>query len=398
MPSAPANHTAPPLLIFLPGLPDKPANSARRVADILADKASEGPGTFSVEKLASSYEGLGDGGRIVRHDGGGALDVLELDYRPGLLRAQATGSGLGALLHRLLLSLRYVLWSGQLLVHGGRRAKSGVAKAQILIGLLSMATLLFAFVVTLVAVLVALGFVDEPLGTERLADAVAIGVTAVTTWLFVRVRPAIVRMALLVEQLMDFVHDDRREGSVARRLAVAIDRVLEAAPGRHVYILGYSLGSLVTIAFAFPRNALHISRDERHADALKGLFTIGCPADFARLYVPQYLNDRTPRVADLAWTNIYIAADVLASNFLDRDDETGGPGAEKAPVPMSIPRPISLRYTSETLTWLNIWSRKGFLSHGGYWDDVGNESCLRLVVDRLPALAPAVTPDPSTAA
>lgn len=374
----------PPLLIYLPGLPEGLANSARRVADILADTASEGPGTLTVQALASPYEGLGDGGRIVRHPEEPVLDVLELDYRPGLFQPEAPRSGLRALVQRLILSLRYVLWAARLLRGARRRAKTGTAKVQILVGLLSTTVLLLSAVVTLVAVLVALGLVGDPEETAQLADALAIGLTAVTTWLFVRARPAVVRTAVLIQQLMDFVHDDRREGSVARKVTVATDQVLETDPGRQIYLLGYSLGSLVAIAFAFPRSLLHVQSDERHAAAVSGLFTIGCPADLIRLYLPRYLSDRTVRVDGLSWTNIYIAADVMASNFVDGNDaaETPDDGAPLAA--MAVPAPVSLQYTSQTLTWFNIWGRKGFLSHGGYWDEVGNESCLRLVLERIP--------------
>jgi hypothetical protein len=408
VPEPAPDASAVPLVIYLPGISDAPSNSARRVADVLADKASEGPGTFAVEKLSSSYEALGDGARIIHDSGAATLDVLELNYKPGLLQPQATRSGLRGLFHQLLLALKYALWAVQLLWHARRRAKTRIAKAQLLIGLGSALTLLVFFVITFVAILVALGFIDDPVGSERLVDAVALGLTAVTTWLFVRVRPAIVDAAVLIEQLMDFVHDDRREGSVARKLAAGIDQVLETNPGRRIYVIAYSLGSLVAIAFAFPRTLLHIRPDERHTAAVQGVFTIGCPIDFVRLYVPGYLTARTPRLPDLRWVNIYIAADVLASNFYDGNDEissldevniSGDDQQSRVPVTAADIQPTeSERYTSETLTWRNIWSRRGFLSHGGYWDEPGNESCLRLVLYRLPIVEHASTPPDPTAA
>lgn len=373
-----ARTSPPPLLIYLPGLGPGPANSARRIADILADEASLGPGTFAVERLDSTFGALGDGARIITEDGALVLDVLELDYRPRMVGAVASDDNPRALLHQLLLALKHAAWAIQLLFGARRRAKTRQAKVHILLGFLSTAVLIALFLVTAATILVALGFLPEQAGADRLADGLAVGLTAVTTWVFVKAGPTIVRLGLLIEQLMDFVHDDRREGGVARQVAVAIDQVLEAEPDRRIHLLGYSLGSLVCLAFLFPRTLLHVVPDERHETAISGLFTIGCPVDFVRLYRPDYLLHRTPRVADLDWTNIYISADVLGSNFRDRNDEAA---------PMAMSPPTSLKYTSEDLTWRNIVGPRGYLSHSGYWDEIGNDSCLRLVAARIPALA-----------
>jgi pimeloyl-ACP methyl ester carboxylesterase len=395
LPHAPSGP--PPLVVFVPGIAVVPKNTARRVADILADEASLGPGTYASEKLPSDVPGLSDGGRVLTDDGEPVLDVLELEYRPNLLRSESAGTGPRALLHRLLLSLKYLVWAVVLLVGGGRRAKSAQARVQIVLGMLSLLALAVAFALTAVAILASLGIVAPGLGNTtdqdagnglaRAVDVAAIGLTGFSTWLFLEVRPSILRTALLIEQLMDFVHDDRREASVARTLVQAVDRVIDREPGRAIYLLGYSLGSLVCLAFAFPRDALHVTPDERHATSLAGLITVGCPVDFVRLYVPDYLDARTARVPDLAWTNIFIGADVLASNFVDGDDSASLEDARHPVARMVMTPPVCLRYTSEELTWRTVWGRRGFLSHGGYWDEIGDDSCLRLVKDRLPAFA-----------
>ncbi len=383
----PAARTLPPLLIYVPGLEPGPANCARRVAEILADEASLGPGTFAVERLDSTFGAPGDGARIITEDGALVLDVLELDYRPRLAGLAASDGDTRALLHQLLLALKYLVWAVQLVFGAGRRAKTGRAKVQILLGFLSAAVLVMLFLVTAATILVALGFLPDAGDAERLTDALAVGLTAVTTWVFVKARPQIVRLGLLIEQLMDFIHDDRLEAGIARQVAVAVDQILEAEPGRHIHLLGFSLGSLVCLGFLFPRTSLHVAPDERHEASIQSLFTIGCPVDFVRLYRPEYLLDRTPRRDDLDWTNIYIGADVLASNFMDRDDETDQTDTSGLVAPMSMSPPTSLRYTSEQLTWRSVIGRRGFLSHGGYWDEVGNDSCLRLVAARIPTLA-----------
>ena len=50
--------------------------------------------------------------------------------------------------------------------------------------------------------------------------------------------------------------------------------------------------------------------------------TVGCPADFLRLLYPDHFKDRLSRLPDgRPWTNVYIPADVLGSNFrLDGND------------------------------------------------------------------------------
>jgi pimeloyl-ACP methyl ester carboxylesterase len=386
--SNPHKRTPPPLLVYLPGLSPGPTNSARRVADILADESSLGPGTFAAERLDSTFGVLGDGARIITEDGALVLDVLELDYRPRLSGAAASDNDTRGLLHQLLLALKYSFWAIQLLFGAGRHAKSGRAKVQIFLGFLSAAILVMLFLLTAATILVALGSPPtEPGDDGRRADALAVGLTALTTWLFVKARPTIVRLGLLIEKLMDFIHDDRQEASLARQVAIAVDQVLEADPDRRIHLLGYSLGSLVCLAFLFPKPSLHVAPDERHNTSIHGLFTIGCPVDFVRLYRPDYLMDRTERVEELAWTNIYIGADVLASNFLDGSDEADGTARSGLAAPADIPAPISLRYTSEELTWRNVVGRRGFLSHSGYWDEVGSDSCLRLIAERLPAFA-----------
>jgi hypothetical protein len=383
----PHERTPPPLLMYLPGLSLGPANSARRVAEILADEAGLGPGTFAVERLDSTFGALGDGARIITEAGALVLDVLELDYRPRLSGTPAPDEDTRALLHQLLMSLKYAFWAIQLLFGAGRRAKSRKAKFQLFLGFLSAAVLVLLFLLTAATILVALGFLPTPGDAGRFADALAIGLSGVTTWVFVKTRPTIVRLGLLIEQLMDFIHDDRQEASLARQVNLAIDEVLEAQTDRHIHLLGYSLGTLVCLAFLFPRTSLHVVPDERHRSAIHGLFTIGCPADFVRLYRSDYLMDRTARVDRLDWTNIYIGADVLASNFLDRDDDANEVATPRLAAPADIPMPTSLRYTSEVLTWRNVVGRRGFLSHSGYWDEVGNDSCLRLVAARIPAFA-----------
>jgi hypothetical protein len=159
------------LLIYLPGSSPGPVNSARRVAEMLADEVSLEPGTFAVEWLDSTFGALGDGAHIITEDGALVLDVLELDYRARLAGAPASNDDTRALLHQLLLAQKHAFRAVQFLFGAGRRAKSGRAKVRIFLGFLSAAMLVLLILLTAATILVTLGILPEPDDAERLADS-----------------------------------------------------------------------------------------------------------------------------------------------------------------------------------------------------------------------------------
>ena len=113
--------------------------------------------------------------------------------------------------------------------------------------------------------------------------------------------------------------------------------------------------------------------------AIRGLITIGCPLDFIRLYMPQYIANRQPRVQDLPWTNVFIPADVWGSNMADGDDDAA-PAPEQA-VGVATMKPTRIvQFTDEKLTWSGIRACRGFLSHGDYWSVPGAGNCLSVVL------------------
>jgi hypothetical protein len=382
-----APGTLPPVVVYLPGVSQSPANSTPRIAQLMAIKASKGPGNYAAEEVRSPSKHLTDGRRIVKDRRDPVLDVFTLDYRPLLKLPDVAGSGVGAALRRFAFALWYLFRTLALVLPAGRRAKSPIARWQLVIGLGAIVVLLLSAIFTALAVLAALGLWKEPVVSGTADDAIALGATAFTTWLFFSVRPAVRRATTLVEQLLDYAQDERHAAGVTGVLDSALDDLLEADPGRKVHVYGYSLGALVAMDFLYPRTSLLQRLDERHAKAIPTLVTVGCPVDFVRLYVPRYTEKREARVPGLRWTNIYIAADVLGSNFIDGDDFAEAPGtgagASGHEVAIAGQRPISRRYTSERLTFRNIWGRKGFLSHGGYWDEPERENCLHLVMHEV---------------
>jgi len=286
-----------------------------------------------------------------------------------------------------------------MLLSARKRAKSTVAKFQLVLGLGAVFLLMLSAVFTGLAILVALGVWTQPDVPDTAADAIAVGGTAVTTWMFFSVRPAVARGARLLEQVLAYAQDERHAAGVTGLVDSAIDDLLEKNPGRTVYVVGYSLGALVAMDFAFPRRSLGQPLDPRHRDTIAGLVTVGCPLDFVRLYFPAYADDRQERVPGLPWTNIYIPADILASNMVDGDDYAYAPAGQSADVvTVAGVRPVCHRYTSQTLTYRNVWTRTGLLTHAGYWDEPERENCLHLVMRQIcpETLADAATAEPAT--
>jgi hypothetical protein len=399
----------PPVMLYLPSITQSSKNSALRIAQLIAIKASKGPGTFAVEELLSPSASahLTDGQRIVKTGNGPVLDVYTVDYRTLLKSPQVAGSGIGATLRRLAFALWYFFRTLLLVLSARRRAKSPIAKLQLIIGFGAVVVLLLSVVFTVLAVLAALGLWKEPPVSGNAADAIALGATAFATWLFFNVRPAVQQGAALIEQLLDYAQDERHAAGVTGILDSALDDLLEDNLDRKVHVFGYSLGALVAMDFLYPRKSLLHPLDERHANAILTLVTVGCPVDFIRLYVPQYTEGRKARVPDVRWTNIYIPADVLGSNLTDGDDfaeapDTGaGASGYKAgshrqeAIAIAGKRPFSQRYTSERLTFRNIWGHKGFLSHGGYWDEPEQENCLHLVMRKVMPVYTTIQSDSS---
>lgn len=390
--------TLPPAVLYLPSLAQSPANSASRIAELIAIKATKREGRYTAEEVRSPSVCLTDGRRLVRDGSAPVLDIYTVDYRPLLKLPGVAGTGVGAALQRLAFTLVYFIRSLALVLSARRRAKSPIAKWQLIIGFGAVILLLLSVVFTALAVLAALGLWDEPVVSGNVADAIALGATAFTTWVFFNVRPAVRRAATLIEQLLDYAEDERHAAGVTGILDSALDELLEVDPDRKVHLLGYSLGALVAMDFLFPRKSLLQPLDERHARAIQTLVTIGCPVDFIRLYMPRYTQERDARAPDVCWTNVYIPADVFGSNLVDGDDYAeaadagaGASGQEvksgRQPLLQEIliagQRPCSERYTSERLTFRNIWGRRGFLSHGGYWDEPERENCLHLVMRKV---------------
>jgi len=373
--------TKPPVILFLPGLSTLGHNTTVRLADVMCANLTRGPGTFAVRSLDTSAGALSDGRRIVEADEASVLDLYTVQFRQALPKpaVEVQRPGVLAQLRLMVTQTLYFLRALWLLLKAIRRpAKTPVAKWQLLIGVAAVLSLFASILVTVVAILTVFGVIEAPRLSEDLVDVLALGSTAATTWLITKAAPMVRKAAAMVQQLLDYAEHDQNTATVTNCLGDALDAVLEDDPGREVYVLGYSLGALVAVDYLSPRRSQLGSLDDRHARAIKGLVTIGCPIDFIRLYFPAYMLGRDTRVTDLPWVNIYIAADVLGSNMGDDGDVEQPTGQSVVSVGDLRPA-MSYRYTNEKLGFLNIWGQRGFLSHGEYWSVPGSGNCLELV-------------------
>jgi len=109
-------------------------------------------------------------------------------------------------------------------------------------------------------------------------------------------------------------------------------------------------------------------------EAIASLATIGCPIDLVRLYEPSYMTGRQRRNDRLKWTNVFIEADIFASNLRDENDTEGGEGSlatgEATPLKLT-----SIRYLNESLGLFQIFTAGTV--HSGYWGTPDEASCFQ---------------------
>ena len=377
----------PPVMIYLPGLPYMEWNSTSRIAELMAIKLSNGPGAFAVEDVRSPSKLLSNGQRIFEVKDGPILDIFMYDYRRRLQLNNSGGTGVVAALRGFAVAFWYFFRAIAFVLNAGKRAKSAVAKWQLVIGFGLVLVLVLSVVLTGSAVLASVGIWKEPIVTGSAAQAIALGATAFTVWLFFNARLDIQRAATQIEQIIYYAHDERHAAAVTGGLDGALDDLLEAQPCLKVHLFAYSFGALVAVDFLYPRTSLLQSLDKRHAEAIPTLTCAGYPGDVARLFMPHYLEGRQSRVPNLHWANIFNAADVCGSNLIDGTDFAEEPNEKDQGAEVANVRPNDVvRYTDEKLTVWNIWGLKGFFSHMGYWDDADNENCLDKVIEEvLPA-------------
>ena len=311
---------------------------------------------------------------------GRAQDSIN-DYRRSETATTGDKPGVWALARLLITQVAYFGQALRLLLNARNRAKTRMAKWQLVVGFGIVVALLGAVVITIAAIVAALGLVTLPSASGTLADAFAIGATGVTAWALAKATPVIREATSRAQQTMDYAESQQQAVEVANSLGEAIDTVLESAETtRPVFILGYSMGALVAFDYLCPRTSQLALTDDRHVDAIRALITIGSPLDFVRLYLPRYVAERHPRIQGLPWTNVFIPADVLGSNCTDENDHIVPAPDQMIKVCSGMKPTRIVKFTDERLTWSGIRARRGFLSHGDYWSVPGAGNCLSIVL------------------
>jgi hypothetical protein len=393
-----APDTGPPVVLFIPGIEESPANTAQRIAELIALDLTRGAGSFTVEHgpTAVGAATLADHWRIVDSAGLPVLDLSAVDYRPCLKKDSVKGEGIKASVLQVVGALSAFGSTVVLLFAARKRAKTAMARAQLWVGFGAGLLLLALLGLTIYSAGAALGAWKIPKLPEKFADVASMGVVAVFTWALLKSKPRIEAATDIIRQFLDYAHDVRVVKGTTNVLRDALDPLVQGDGPRKVHLVSYSFGSLVALDLLFPKTATLPAADPRYATSIASLTTIACPVDFMRLYFPDYLEGRTARFTGLRWTNVFIAADVFGSNFLDEDDFAETPdGAEPLPEPdtrVAIDgcRPTSVRYTDEQLSLKSIFvGARGFATHSQYWGDPDRGNCLRLVTDVV--LAPAPT-------
>jgi hypothetical protein len=392
------------VLIYAPGLVRSPTNTASGIAEVIAATVDRRrAGHYRAEASSETApRGLRLGKSIIGPDGVPKCEVFELDYRDRLADLDsATGPTPPP---STLTAVGYGISSVFLLRRAwrhGAKAKSRRARLQLWLGLGMTMVLLAAAAIALIASLAALGLLRWLPGKNAFnsfnAPKVAVGAGGITIVLWAKARAGILQLAEHIGQCLRYLREPRHQDTVTQTLQDAIDGLIDDGWTAPIHVLGYSFGSLVVVDALFPR-AGGASQPDRLAEAVRSLTTIGCPADTIQLYFPKHFVDRVAPTACCAWTNIFIPADVFASNFCnDRDDIENA--AEEATVSehtraasdesadmggtfgIAGVRPTCVKYTDETLSPLSILSLTGFRSHGGYWDLPTHASCFDNLVD-----------------
>lgn len=187
---------------------------------------------------------------------------------------------------------------------------------------------------------------------------------------YIRSGEGAARLSGELRNLIDWIGEEEENGAVKYR---------------RVDLAGYSMGSILAFNAVFPAGAVDPEGPIREVETL---VTIGSPFDAVRLVKPRYFKGRSWLPDHPArWLNVYIAGDVLGSNF--RDDGANGPADATAIATAldaqgnraaDVPRPKNLQYVPGGVPaggLLDALFLRGFKLHGDYWrlDVPGDTTC-----------------------
>lgn len=394
-------------------------NSAATIARSVArsaDRELSGE-VATIEKTPPAPPGLKAVCTIVARNGGEQrlLDVVEFDYRDRM-KAIATHGEEESAAHGPAYAAVVALVAAAGFVRAiFRPSKSKRAKIQLAVGFV-VCTLLIVWSALLIAAAVT-ALISSTTGASfggwlsnwltQHSVAVLLG-GLVTTGSYVALRDTIIRESNKVAQMIDYHTRPDYAKDLADSLGSAIDAIRDQHPCREIHILAYSFGSVLLLDTVIPFDGHIPTHRSSFVHSITSITTVGCPFDFARLYLPKYFDgrqalrsrERTP----IAWNNIFIASDLFGSNFATdvgpdgreigeggqsqsrgaRGDEPNGTridevsGSFIGPADMPVE---SFRYLpQETLTKFGWIKQTALRQHARYWGL--NGGCWSFVLDQ----------------
>jgi hypothetical protein len=276
---------------------------------------------------------------------------------------------------------------------------------QLLIGLLYVGALALVVVFAALALVAAIWPDALPwIASKKSGPRIVFGVfgasfTFGAAYLYMKRKTAPV--GRIAQRLLHYVEHQEASKETARTIEKVIDRIAERAgdggakPVFHV--LGYSLGAVVALDALCPPKGF--ARGER-LGLVSSFATIGCPADFVRLYYPKYYDGRVALPPTVPWHNLFIANDVLGSNFLDVDPRAKGDGratvdsltapVDELAIPGDVLQPTTnYGFGDAELTWLDLLKSEGFSLHAHYWNEHARSSIVDVLMPLWPPMRPA---------
>jgi pimeloyl-ACP methyl ester carboxylesterase len=385
-------------------------SAAARFVAALESEAQSVAATFVLENARDEDYGQTGGykTRIVtvsRKDPGGGppsalFDLYGLDYRKTLVGDLENKRPVSH-----LLSTFWILASNtpKLLFSVRRRSKRSSEKWQVRLGW-SLYFLLFAYFVTIVgaaagtvatfatpsvqaedtATSLARSMAASVVPLTQMMQVIVVWVTAVGLFLKADLKAWVQKSGLGITVANQYLTLGLRRRAVEDQFAALLNHLGQKPDVQYqrVHVVGYSFGSIIALDALFPDDQAAAVFGRIHT-----LVTVGCPFDFVRTYWPTYFQQRT-QLGDVPrrWVNIYAAADVLGSDFVDQ-------AAPPQPARLcgitigneSTPRrpDVNERYgRSTTLEEYSAMEKLGFLGfamHRQYWDGTG-AGCYRNIV------------------
>lgn len=238
----------------------------------------------------------------------------------------------------------------------------------------------------------------------RMGASIVILCTALGLFLPDKFRQTLNDAAILFVCLIHYLDVGERRDVLIGKLQDLLEHIAERKKSlqiRHIHIIAYSFGSIITLDAMFP---FECEPSER-LKSVHTLATIGSPFDVIRSLWPDYFTHRRKATeAPKHWFNVFSPVDVLSSNFNDEPDSASlkvTKSIELAPEPAASPElksanelPENILYTvgvyKKTLTLPDILSLEGFRNHTMYWDPAaeGEDNCFATLMRKMYAADP----------